>query len=466
MGKVALIGLDGAAPELVFERWRDELPNLRALIERGAWGELRSVHPPITVPAWAVMFSGKDPGQLGLYGFRNRRAHDYSGYTFAHSGMLPGEMLWDTMARAGKRVILLGVPPSYPPRPVNGCMVSCFLTPSSDRVYTYPASLQREVESVAGGYVHDVENFRSDDKASLLRRIHEKTRKQFAVARHLLSTRPWDLFAMVEMGVDRIHHGFWKYFDPQHPDYEKGSEFENAVLEYYRYLDAEVGRLLTLLPADATVLVVSDHGARALHGCVCFNEWLVEKGYLVLKEKPRAATPFTPDLVDWGRTRAWGEGGYYGRLFLNVKGREPEGVVDPGDVERLRDELVSAIGELKDPAGRSLGCEALRPQDLYAETRGVPPDLMVYFGDLRWRAAGSVGHGCLHVPASDIGPDDANHDWNGVFMLRDGERDLGGRRLHGLGLIDMASTILSYTGVEAPAGFGGRAIDVSAGVQP
>ncbi|HVM96495.1 MAG TPA: alkaline phosphatase family protein, partial [Candidatus Acidoferrales bacterium] len=73
--KVAVIGLDCVPPQLVFERWVELLPNLRRLMGEGAWGSLRSCDPPITVPAWASMVTGKDPGQLGVYGFRNRGSH-------------------------------------------------------------------------------------------------------------------------------------------------------------------------------------------------------------------------------------------------------------------------------------------------------------------------------------------------------------------------------------------------------
>lgn len=460
--KVAVIGLDGASPWLVFERWRDELPHLSALRARGVWGDLRSVHPPITVPAWAVFFSGRDPGELGLYGFRNRRGWDYDGYAFANSSLLPPDMVWDTLAASGRKVILLGVPPSYPPRPVNGNLVSCFLTPSTARPYTWPPELRDEVEAAAGGYVVDVEGFRSDDKDALLERIREKTRKHFAVARHLLRTKPWDFFAMVEMGVDRMHHGFWRFVDPEHPEYEAGNPFEDRVRAYFRELDVEVGELLTLLPAETTVLVASDHGGRALQGCFCFNDWLIRQGYLVLKETPRKPAQLVSGMIDWSRTRAWGEGGYYGRLFLNVEGREPRGTVARGDVERLRGELIAAVAEIADPAGRALGCQALRPEAIYRATRGVPPDLMVYFGDLRWRAAGSVGHPSLHARENDIGPDDANHDWDGIFLLRAGSADLGGRRVSGMGLIDMTRTILDRSGVAAGDHIGGRAFDGAA----
>src|SRR3990172_683880 len=81
--KVAVIGLDCVPPELVFDRWRDQLPTLKRLAGEGCWGKLKSVVPPITVPAWSCMMSSRDPGELGIYGFRNRKDHSYDGMAFA-----------------------------------------------------------------------------------------------------------------------------------------------------------------------------------------------------------------------------------------------------------------------------------------------------------------------------------------------------------------------------------------------
>ncbi|MFI5366393.1 MAG: alkaline phosphatase family protein [Candidatus Binatia bacterium] len=461
MQKVAVIGLDCAPPRLVFDLWRRELPNIDALMRRGLWGDLRSCHPPITVPAWSSMMSSKDPGQLGFYGFRNRRAYTYEDYAFANSTAITHDLVWDVLSRAGKQVILLGVPQTYPPHPVNGCMVTCFLTPSRDSAYTHPPALKGEIEKVADGYVFDVDDFRTPDKHDLLRRIHEKTRKHFRVAKHLLKTKPWDFFMMVEMGTDRIHHGFWKYFDTEHPKHEPGNPLEHAIRDYYRYVDGEIGELLALIDADAAVLVVSDHGAKKMDGGICFNEWLIQQGYLTLKAYPEKVTPISPQLIDWSATRAWGDGGYYGRLFLNVKGREPHGVIEPRDYERVRDELIAAVAAIEDPQGRNLGSRAHRPEELYRETRGVPPDLIVYFGDLDWRSVGSVGMRSMYSVENDTGPDDANHDWNGIFIMRDGGRDDGGVHLEGLQLMDVAPTILRHAGVPIPADMLGTVIDAS-----
>src|SRR5204862_3051178 len=145
-----------------------------------------------------------------------------------------------------------------------------------------------------------------------------------------------DFFIMVEMGPDRIHHGFWRYFDPQHPKYVAGNPLEHAIRDYYIALDAEIGQTVATLPAETLLLVVSDHGAKRMDGGLCFNQWLVREGYLTLMERPSKPTPIGKVAIDWGKTRAWGDGGYYGRLFLNVKGREPSGTIHPADYERVR----------------------------------------------------------------------------------------------------------------------------------
>ena len=458
--KAAVIGLDCVPPRLIFDQWRSDLPHLSALMARGLWGPLRSCHPPITVPAWASMMSGKDPGQLGVYGFRNRRAYTYDDLAIANSTFITHDRVWDILSRNGKRVTLLGVPQTYPPQPVNGCVVTCFLTPSRS-VYTHPADLQPEIEEIAGGYVFDVDDFRTADKRALLERIYEKTHKHFRVARHLLTTKPWDFFMMVEMGPDRIHHGFWKYFDPDHTQHPGDNEFADAIHDYYVYLDGEVGELLALSGPDALVLVVSDHGAQPMDGGICINEWLIQHGYLTLHAYPKAPTPVTAAMIDWSATRAWGDGGYCGRLFVNVKGREPQGIVEPAAYERFRNELIAGIAAIADPAGRNLGSRAHRPEELYRETTGIPPDLIVYFGDLRWRSISSVGFNSMYSFDNDIGPDGANHDWDGVCIMRDGRCDDRGRRLDGLQIMDVAPTILRHFGVPIPRDMQGRAIDAA-----
>jgi len=456
--RVLIIGLDSAPPHLVFDRWRESLPVLKSLMEGGIYGPLESTIPPITIPAWTSMMTGKTPGRLGLYGMRNRQDHSYDRMIFANSLLVKEEALWDILSRRGKRVILIGVPQTYPPKPVNGCMISCFLAPDTDVTYTYPPALKEEIRSWVGDYLLDVENFRTEEKDKLLDRIYEMTEKRFQVAAHLLSEKEWDFFMVVEMGVDRIQHAFWKFSDPTHIKYIPGSKYENAIRDYYIYVDRKLGELLSAVDDETAVLVVSDHGAKAMTGGVCINEWLMQNGYLHLTERPKEVTPFAKVNVDWTRTIAWGEGGYYSRISLNVKGREPDGVVDPSDYERVRDDLKRGLEAITDLEGRNIGTRVFKPEEVYPEVRGIAPDCIVYFGNLPGSPVGSLGHGAILTFENDTGPDDANHDTHGIFIMR--ERSLKRRGyLQGLSLLDIAPTVLRLFGMDIPKDMSGKCIE-------
>jgi predicted AlkP superfamily phosphohydrolase/phosphomutase len=455
--RVAVIGLDCAEPRLVFDAFADELPNLARLMNQGTWGPLRSVDPPITVPAWSCMMTGLDPGELGIYGFRNRTDHGYRSLAVADSRAVGRDRVWDHLARAGKHVVVVGVPQTSPPVPVNGELVSCFLTPDPRTdPYTYPESLRAEIERLVGAYRVDVRNFRSEDRDRILAEIYQMTEQRFTVCRHLLDTRPWDFFMMVEIGLDRMHHAFWRFSDPAHPRHEPEHRYRDAIRNYYAYLDDEIGTLMERFDEDTVVMVVSDHGARPMHGAICVNEWLADAGYLVLEERPSAVTPFSEVKVDWPRTRAWGEGGYYCRLCLNVRGREPEGIVEPEEVEALRAELTERLEGLPGPDGAPIGTRVFRPEQLWRERQGIPPDLIVYFGDLAWRSNGSLGHGRHWTFDNDTGPDDANHDRNGICVIA-GPGVAAGRR-DDLAIYDIAPTIFALAGVPCNDGLRGQVV--------
>lgn len=456
--KVFVIGLDCGEPSLVFDRWRDELPNLRRLMDDGAYGLLESCHPPITVPAWTSMLSSKDPGQLGFYGFRNRADYSYENMRIATGNAIKVDRVWDVLGKAGKQCIMIGVPQTYPIRPVNGHLISSFLTPSTQGNYTYPNSLKQEIEALVGEYEVDVRQFRTEDKDYLLKQIYQMTDKHLQVIRYLLRNKPWDFFMWVEMGVDRIHHGFWKFHDPTHRKYEPGNPYENAIRDYYKYLDNAIGEILSLVPDNAAILVVSDHGAKGMDGGICINEWLVQNGWLVLKDRPEGVVTLEKCEIDWAKTRAWGSGGYYARVFLNVEGREPQGVIPQSEYEATRNELKAALEAIPDENGNPLPTVAHRPEDLYAEVRNIPPDLIVYFGDLRWRSVGSLGLDVIHTFENDTGPDDANHAQDGLIILHDPAHPGGGRQMEKRNLLDVAPTVLDLMGVPVPEDMRGTAV--------
>src|SRR5258708_14266702 len=371
-----VIGLDCADPELVFGPWLDDLPNIKYELNAGLTGKLLSITPPITVPAWMCMMTSRDPGELGIYGFRNRIDYSYDNLAVASSASVHEQTVWDNLSSEGKDSIIIGVPPTYPVKPLRGSLVSCFLTPGSQSQFTFPSELRPEIQRLVGDYLVDVKGFRTDKKQWLLSQIYEMTTKRFTVAKHLLKTRPWDFFMMVEMGTDRIHHGFWQFMDTQHVLYAgDDNPFRNAIHEYYKYVDSLVGELLEFADKNTRVLIVSDHGAKRMEGAIALNEWLVQKGYLVLKRYPTQPTPFDQLEIDWPRTKAWGEGGYYGRVSLNIDGREPEGSVPQSQFDSLRYQLKEELEALGDAGGNSIGTRVVLSEDVYRSTRNIAPDL-------------------------------------------------------------------------------------------
>jgi predicted AlkP superfamily phosphohydrolase/phosphomutase len=448
MPRLLLIGLDCAAPKLVFERYRPWLPNLAALMEHGTWGALRSIEPPITVPAWACMLSGHDPGELGLYGFRQRVRGSYE-LRLADASDLELPMVWDRLGAAGKRACVLFVPPSYPPRELAGYAVSCFLTPDAAHAHTYPRGLADELSERFGAYEPDVEEYRTDDLHGLRAALYRQSTQRFDIAEYLLRSRRPDFMAMVDIALDRFHHAFWTHFDHDDPRHDPNDPYADEGLRFYRFLDARIGRLLAAAPSDTCVLVVSDHGARPLLGGICINEWLLERGYLVLRERPTRITPFSELDVDWSRTRAWGEGGYHARVCFNLRGREPQGCVSEAELPDLRAQLTAELQALPGPAGERLTHRIVLPERAFRATRGLPPDLMVFFDDLGYRALGSVGHGSVYSRANDTGPDGCNHDWHGVFVLAGPQVSARGPRSD-LSIYDVAQTILGVFGLPDP----------------
>jgi predicted AlkP superfamily phosphohydrolase/phosphomutase len=302
----------------------------------------------------------------------------------------------------------------------------------------------------------DVPNFRTDEKERIMRDIRDMTRRRFELARHLRDTRDWDFLMMVEMGTDRLHHGFWRFYDHTHPDYQPGTRWEGEFRAYYRYVDSEVGRLIDGLDDDTAVMVVSDHGAQSMVGGIQVNEWLRREGYLALAEEPDGVIPIGKATIDWPNTRVWADGGYYSRIFLNVAGREPQGIVEPADYESLRDELIEGLEALGDEHGRPIGTRVFRPTDFYRVTNAVPPDLIAYFGNLTWRSIGSLGDGRLHVRENDTGPDDANHAKLGIAIMAG--PGLPARLPADAHLFDIAPTVLSALGQPVPEDMRGRVL--------
>lgn len=461
--KVIVFGLDCATPQLVFDRYISDLPFLSSLMQKGVWGNLRSTTPAITVPAWMSMLSSRDPGDIGVYGFRSRKAGSaYDSIDIAtSSSMKRVKKVWDYLGDEGLRSSLLGVPGTYPPSQINGKMVTCFLTPDSSVDFTYPQELKKEVLDACGSedYIFDVANRTQTPPEVVLKQIYAMTRQRIAVMQNWINKGDWEFLMYVEMGVDRIHHYLWQYMDPTHKEYVAGNIFEQQIRDYYRFVDTELQKLMALAPHDAIVYVVSDHGAKRMDGMFVINEWLMKEGYLVLKEYPQSPRSIEKCDVDWSKTRAWAWGGFYSRLFINVEGREPQGCVPQAEVAALIQELRDKLSQVPGPDGKEIVKAMYTAPELYPSPTGDVPDLLIFWGDLYYKVAGTIGYHALYIDHDDRGLDYGVHDWDGIFMKYDPRKPEQKGKREGLNILDVAPTILHDFGIEAPSSMRGKIIE-------
>ncbi len=421
-----MLGLDSLPPSVLYEGMDGGgFTYIRQLVEEGQKWLMRTCHPPITVPAWMVMFTGKTPGELGIYGFRHRRPGEFD-YYIVNSGFIETPTLWDDAGKKGLKVGVYGVPPTYPPRLIHGFMVTDFTTPGPDKPYTFPPWLKRELESRTGPTVFDIV-YRSHDKDRVARDLFHMLENHLRQVEYLATRKQWDVFVYVEISVDRAHHAFWKYFDKNHPRYEYHPTYSSVIPGVYKRIDEWFEKLHRKLPKDTIIVVTSDHGVKPMKGAFTINQWLIEQGYLKLKDSATGLKPGTDlrrDLIDWEHTIAWAWGGYYSRVFINLKGREKQGAVDPKYYEETLRQLKRDLERIRGPNGERWDNKAYTPHELYPEVRGDAPDLMVYLDDLWWRPAGTIGWQTNYLPENDRGPDDAVHDWLGVLAVYDPEDTL------------------------------------------
>lgn len=454
MGRLCMLGLDGLSPDLLFVDYWSQMPNFARLANSGRRQRLRSCEPPITVPAWACMMTGHNPGQLGCYGFHDRANRSYSERRLASSLSYMAPPLWTRLSWAQLRCRVLGVPQTYPVKPLLGTMVTGALTPDLALPYAvYPDHKATGLERCAPPYRCDVDDFRALTPEALVASVTALTEGTFAVVDDWLAQDDWDFFMAVDMGADRLQHGLWSLCRAEHPHFVAQHPLASALEDYYRKLDGYVGRAMDKLRPDDVLMVVSDHGAQAMHGGFALNDWLVAEGLLVLKQgwtPAEANTRFEPSAVDWPRTRAWADGGYVGRIYLNVRGREPEGLVDPNAIDAVCARITQGIKAL--PEHGHGPHRVLRPEALYGETAHIAPDLLVYMGALRLRVLASLGHESLWPTTNDTGFDAANHAHDGVLVMGPcAPSDQAAASLY-----DIAPSVLRHFGLEVPTSMRGQ----------
>jgi predicted AlkP superfamily phosphohydrolase/phosphomutase len=500
--KVLILGLDGATPELV-DRWveQNELPNLKQMMERGVYGRLRSVYPPISPAAWTTFATGYNPGKHGVYDFRDYDNTRYSCFadTIVDSNSFAGKTIWDLVGAAGQKVGVVTVPVTYPAWKVNGFMISGYPTPDSGKSYTYPPELAQKVPPLVG----DAAFFKAASGHTLLGEMNRSMHECTDVSIDLMRGDDYGLFIMVVGATDRAHHDWWKYIDPDHPAYDaqEAKHYGDLILEVYRAADACVGKFLAAAGDETTVLVMSDHGGGS-HPKYYFNANALLRELNLLspsaraskKGGPRAAfkqfyrqrirrfpylekvyrslpaglkkvatnldsqTMMNLDAIDWKRTRAYRFPMYppVEGIMINVAGRQPEGCVQPGEeYEAIRTRILEEVRRLTDPAtGEQIVLEAYRREELYhGDLVETAPDLVLVTQD-RYKGGSDIGGLISEVPLDVISKLSGVHRMDGILLAQGPHMRRNGR-IEGAGIIDIAPTVMYALGLPIPTDMDG-----------
>ncbi len=478
MSKVVVIGLDGAPFSLVHQ-WAEEgiLPNLQQLIRKGAFGPLLSSYLPETPIAWNSIVTGKNAGKHGVYDWGERTKGSYDiRVTVSHSCQEP--TVWDLIGEEGKKVGVFNVPLTYPPKPVNGFLVSGFDTPSTKVCFTYPESLSDEIRSQIQNYVLlNQEPYTRGTEKKYVDGLLDSLEKKEAAALYLMDRYDLDFSIYVFMELDHLHHKLWRLVEERSPE---GLELFQKV---YRRMDETVGKIVHRCKEETTVVVVSDHGGGPLEGIMFINKWLMEQGWLKLKKRPsfylksllsrtdlfvkgyrvlsklglgklgkllpasiqfRLTTSFISfDDVDWGQTKAYAFG-VYGQIFINTKGREPQGIVAPGEeYEQLLKEISERLRNLVHPkTGERIIQEVFRKEALYSgPVLEKAPDLSFAIGDYRYDSSVQFGIGVKGVFGEPVFEDSGTHRREGILVVT-GNGIKPGFKIEGTTLVDVAPMAL------------------------
>lgn len=501
MGRVCCIGLDGATFNLI-DPWIQAgyLPALREITRHGVRAVLRSVILPFTPQAWTSFLTGVNPGIHGIFGFKEAKRGTY-GFQFVNNKSIRVKTLPNLLTDLDKKAILVNVPMTYPPEPINGVLIAGMDAPGTESDFVYPPELRKEVFQVSPGYtvhLHIGAGYLDSDgkRRAGFRGLLEMVENRERVVLHLLKNYKWDFFAVNLAAIDQVQHHFWRYLG-------EDGEFHDAILRIYQRVDETVGKVLSELDGQTTLIVMSDHGAGPASEWVFFiDEWLKERGYLhflprsPLRRALSHAVRFAlgtlskklgsdakdhlmkrfpglritsqgfvrRSLIDWDKTKVF-SGEHPATLRINLKSREPQGTVNPGREERqICDRLIRELEELRIPGRDERLIEKVyRREELYhGPQTELAPDIVVLTKDLSHQFRGGpyppgLGYGEV-ISKKNHREFFVNgvHRLEGIFLAH-GPNIASGIDLRGpLSIMDIFPTVLCALGLEVPLGLDGK----------
>ena len=503
--KLLVIGLDGASFNVLDDLIvNGHLPNIARLILEGSRANLETTFPPITAVAWSSFMTGKNPGKHGIFEFV-MRDRDSKRELAVNASYRDGNAIWDLLSEAGRRVIVHNFPCTYPPHSINGLMIADFMTPRGRRDYTFPKDLLGEIEERFGPYrLHLSQTYGDGNVEGVLDELNDELEYKAKVAEYLMSECEWNAFFQYFWGTDRIQHELWHVIDESHPrhDVEEARLYRDRVIAYFDRVDHVVGRLIELAGPAADVWIASDHGFGPAHKYCSFNLWLLQEGFLKLKRDaltrlkhlmfklgltPEAAfklvrripfrslrpsrgissRPGASNLlstlflsfndVDWSRTVAFSKGNY-GQIYINLKGREPNGAVDAVDYDAVCDRITERLRAMNDPAtGEPWIAQVSRREEIYSGPRVTDaPDIAFLPSDMRNLPLGNADFTSNKFMVDAFGISGC-HRMHGVLIARSPGVKRG-LALERATIYDVAPTILYLLGQSVPNDMDGHVL--------
>jgi predicted AlkP superfamily phosphohydrolase/phosphomutase len=382
--------------------------------------------------------TGKNPAKHNIFGFLDRSPGSYNPFVPNASNM-KSSTLWDILSAEGKRVVVMGVPVTYPPKEVNGILISGFLAPDIEKA-TYPADLGKRYKETKS-YMLDIDPWKArEDVDSVAPQVTDVFRKRRDTLRQLMREVEWDFFMTHFMETDRLHHFLWEHME------EKIDPYCQLFRDFYKEVDDFIGELASELEDKATLIILSDHGFCTLKEEVYVNHWMVERGYLRFKtDDPKGIQD-----IDAGNTRAYSLDP--GRIYINLKGREPGGTVNPGtEYQSLRDELMREISTIKDPETGEVMLESVKTrEDLYSGPHfDAAPDIIMV-PKRGYDFKGSVNKTSL----TGKGPIVGMHTFDDA-MLYISDQEI---KRSDISISDVMPTILQIMGCPVPDDVDGRSV--------
>ncbi len=403
--RILIIGLDGATFDVLGPMMDEGLmPNLKGLIETGASGILNSTSPPITPAAWTTFMTGRGPGKHGVIDFEH---YDPATNTLSFNSTfeIKEKTIWKILSERNFRIGSIHLPMTYPPQPVNGFIVSGFETPSINAEFTYPKALKEVILREIPDYTYSTNWQRGilggrSKFSENLEYFKKSFRQGVRLAKIGIDEYHPDVMMVLFKLVDNIQHKCWKFLTEEGA--KKYPTQRRMVNSCFKELDEALGSLVNLAHENqATLLIMSDHGHGSLDGRAQPNLTLKKWGYLnftssvsqaqtrlkhlisrmTKKKSSRFSKPnsgIESDLaIDWDTTRACVmHAGMYGFLYINLKGRQPRGVVEVEDYEKMRDELIEKFMNVRDEKfNEKVFTNIVKPEELYNCTRDDNPNL-------------------------------------------------------------------------------------------